>query len=67
MIRVMAGEWLVQRVAISSALGHSRWVGSRVLATLYRILGIDPAMTFMDYNGRPQYVLEDRVPVHGLL
>jgi hypothetical protein len=28
---------------------------------------IDPAMTFMDYNGRPQYVLEDRVPVNALL
>jgi hypothetical protein len=40
---------------------------SNVLATLYRILGIDPAMTFTDYNGRPQYVLEDRVPVNGLL
>ncbi len=38
-----------------------------VLATLYRVLGIDPGMTFTDYNGRPQYVLEDRDPVNGLL
>jgi hypothetical protein len=38
-----------------------------VLATIYRVLGIDPAMTFTDYNGRPQYVLEDREPVHELL
>jgi hypothetical protein len=38
-----------------------------VLATLYRILGIDPAATFTDYNGRPQYVLEDREPVNELL
>jgi hypothetical protein len=40
---------------------------SRVLATLYRLLGIDPATTFTDYNGRPQYVLDDREPVRGLL
>jgi hypothetical protein len=38
-----------------------------VLATLYRVLGIDPAATFADYNGRPQYVLEDRRPVSELL
>jgi hypothetical protein len=38
-----------------------------VLATLYHVLGIDPAATFPDYNGRPQYVLEDRQPVAGLL
>jgi hypothetical protein len=40
---------------------------ANVLATLYRILGIDPGMTFTDYSGRPQYVLEDREPVNGLL
>jgi hypothetical protein len=38
-----------------------------VLATLYRVLGIDPGTTFSDYNGRPQYVLEDRHPVTELL
>jgi hypothetical protein len=38
-----------------------------VLATLYRVLGIDPATTFPDYTGRPQYVLERREPVTGLL
>lgn len=37
-----------------------------VLTTLYRILGIDPATTFLDFNGRPQYVLENRTPVPGL-
>ncbi len=40
---------------------------SNVLATLYRVLGIDPAMTFPDYDGRPQYVLDDREPVAELL
>jgi hypothetical protein len=38
-----------------------------VLATIYRVLGIDPSTTFTDYNGRPQYVLEDREPVAELL
>ena len=37
-----------------------------VMSTLYRTLGIDPAMTFPDLNGRPQYVLEHREPVPGL-
>ena len=31
---------------------------SNVLTTLYSVLGIDPAATFPDYNGRPQYVLD---------
>lgn len=38
-----------------------------VLATFYRVLGIDPATTLRDYNGRPQYVLEHREPVAGLI
>ena len=38
-----------------------------VLATLYRVLGVDPATTFPDYNGRPQYVLESCQPVMELL
>jgi uncharacterized protein (DUF1501 family) len=40
---------------------------SNVLATLYHVLGIDLAATFTDYNGRPQYVLDQREPVEGLL
>jgi uncharacterized protein (DUF1501 family) len=40
---------------------------SNVLATLYRVLGIDPATTFSDDNGRPQFVLDDREPVEELL
>ena len=38
-----------------------------VLATLYQLLGIDPAVTLRDHNGRPQYLLEDREPVAALL
>jgi uncharacterized protein (DUF1501 family) len=37
-----------------------------VMATIYRTLGIDPATTLPDFNGRPQYVLEDAAPIAGL-
>jgi hypothetical protein len=37
-----------------------------VLATLYPLLGIDPGITFTDYTGRPQYLLQDRDAVPGL-
>ena len=38
-----------------------------VLANLYGVLGLDPAATLRDYNGRPQYVLERRDRVPGLI
>ena len=40
---------------------------SQVLATLYRAVGIDPAMTFPNRSGRPVHVLDDREPVRELL
>lgn len=38
-----------------------------VLATVYRILGIDPGVTIPDHNGRPQVLLDDRTPLSALL
>jgi hypothetical protein len=38
-----------------------------VLATLYRLLGVDPSVALPDHSGRPQYVLERRDPVLALL
>jgi Protein of unknown function (DUF1501) len=38
-----------------------------VLATIYRVLGIDAGMTFPDYNGRPQVILDEREPLTALL
>jgi uncharacterized protein (DUF1501 family) len=38
-----------------------------VLATLYRMLGIDPATTLPDHQGRPIYLLDDRRPVAELV
>jgi len=38
-----------------------------VLATFYQVLGIDPAQTFADGSGRPQYILDNRSTVSELL
>jgi hypothetical protein len=39
----------------------------QVMGTLYRAIGIDPALTFPSGSGRPMYVLDDREPVSELL
>jgi Protein of unknown function (DUF1501) len=38
-----------------------------VIATIYNLLGIDPATTLPDFSGRPQFVLEERDPVRELV
>jgi hypothetical protein len=38
-----------------------------LLATLYHVLGIDPATTLPDHAGRPQYLLDDRRRITELL
>jgi hypothetical protein len=38
-----------------------------VLATLYHVLGIDPALTLPDYNGRPTPLLDERDKIEPLL
>jgi hypothetical protein len=38
-----------------------------LLATLYHVLGIDPATTIPDSSGRPMYLLDDREPIRELL
>ena len=37
-----------------------------VLATVYRHLGIDPAMTFQEFGGRPRHLLECREVIKEL-
>jgi hypothetical protein len=60
-----------QAVGVSTARGErpkDRPYGvQRVLATLYRAIGIDPALTFTNGNGRPMYLLDDRDPVSELV
>ena len=38
-----------------------------VLATLYHVLGIDPALTLPDHLGRPMHLLEEREPIADLI
>lgn len=37
-----------------------------VMATIYRVLGIDPGSTLPDFNGRPQLLLDDDQPIREL-
>jgi hypothetical protein len=43
------------------------YTNQNLLATLYRVLEIDPLTTFPDHTGRPQYLLDDREPIAELL
>ena len=40
---------------------------ANIMATLYRHLGIDPAITIPDFSNRPMHLLDDREPVRELL
>ncbi len=40
---------------------------SNVLSTVYRVLGIDPAKTFLNGSGRPVHILDEREVVKELL
>jgi hypothetical protein len=44
-----------------------RYSPSNVLSTVYRVLGIDPAQTFLNGSGRPVYLLDEREPVKELI
>jgi hypothetical protein len=60
-----------QAIGSTSARGEyprdNRYTVPQVLSTLYRAMGIDPAMTFLNGSGRPMYVLDDREPVRELI
>lgn len=38
-----------------------------IMATIYHTLGIDPGTLLPDFNGRPQYLLNDRDPIRELV
>jgi hypothetical protein len=51
-----------------AALSKSGKIGfQNIMATIYHVLGIDPSVTLPDFNGRPQYLLDDREPISELL
>jgi uncharacterized protein (DUF1501 family) len=60
-----------QVVGATDARGESPrgrpYTPQNVLATLYHVLGIDPATTLPDHQGRPVYLLDDREKVAELV
>jgi uncharacterized protein (DUF1501 family) len=73
MSAVVAGGGMKMGQAIGSTTSRGespkdrRYSVQQVLATVYRSLGIDPATTFPNGNGRPMYLVDDREPVAELL
>jgi uncharacterized protein (DUF1501 family) len=59
-----------QAIGTTSSRGEyprdNRYTVPQLLGTLYRAMGIDPAMTFPNGSGRPMYILDDREPVREL-
>lgn len=51
--------------AEKSRTGHISF--QNIVATLYHVLGINPRATLPDFNGRPQYLLDDPRPVRELI
>ncbi len=66
MSAMVAGGGLKMGQAIGSSSARGEYPKDRpykvphLLATLYKAMGIDPAMTFPNGTGRPMYVLDDR-------
>jgi hypothetical protein len=60
-----------QAIGASSARGEHpqdrRYTVPQVLSTIYRAIGIDPAMTFLNGAGRPVHIVDDRTPVRELV
>jgi hypothetical protein len=44
-----------------------RMTFQNVMATIYHVLGINPRMSLPDFNGRPQYLLDDHRPIGELI
>jgi hypothetical protein len=73
MSALIAGGGLKMGQAIGSSTARGelpkegRYTVPQVLSTIYHAMGIDPAMTFPNGNGRPMFVLEDRNVVTELV
>jgi hypothetical protein len=73
MSALVAGGGLKMGQAVGSTNARGEYPKDRpyrvpqVLATLYRAIGIDPAMTFTNGSGRPVHLLDDRDPVRELV
>lgn len=61
------GQVIGSTTARAEVPKDGRYTVPQVLSTLYHALGVDPAQTFLNNNGRPMHILDDRVPVRELL
>lgn len=61
------GQTIGQTDAQGGSVAAAPYRPQNVLSMVYRHLGIDPALTFNDYAGRPRFILEERQPVAELL
>ena len=61
-----AGQVIGETDAHAARSKGQPYTPSNVLATLYRHLGIDPAITLADHNRRPMHILNDRDCVREL-
>lgn len=70
---LMAGGGLRmgQVIGDTDPLGERSTTGAatfqNVMATIYHVLGIDSTATLPDFNGRPQYLLQDPQPIRELV
>jgi uncharacterized protein (DUF1501 family) len=70
---LLAGGGLKMGQVIGSTTGRGEQVKDRpysvqnVLSTIYQVLGIDPAQSFLDNGGRPRSLLDERETVTELL
>jgi len=73
MSAMVAGGGLKMGQAVGASSARGEYPKDRpykvphLLATMYRAMGIDPAMTFENGAGRPMYVLDERDPVIELV
>ena len=73
MSALIAGGGLKMGQAVGSSSARGEYPKDRpykvphILSTVYRALGIDPALTFPNGSGRPMYVLDDRAPIAELV
>jgi len=51
--------------AEKSKSGHITF--QNIMATIYHVLGINPGTTLPDFNGRPQYLLNDKQVIRELV
>lgn len=62
-----AGQVIGETDRHASAPRTRAYGPQNLLATLYKVLGIDTATTFPDHLGRPQYILDDRDTITELV